>query len=582
MKNAIKNTKSYLPVIVLFFLFGGYTANAQKKDISITILETTDVHGSFFPYDLVKERVPYGSMSQVSTYVNGLREQDTLNVILLDNGDILQGTPVVYYAGFITKDSINPVASMLNYMKYDAETVGNHDIEAGHRVYDNYRKGLNFPLLGANAIDSVSGKSYFSPYAIIKRKGLKIAVLGLVTPSIPEWLPESLWSGMYFDDMIVSARKWVEIIKEKEKPDLMVGLFHAGLNPQYGGADPNAPFNENASMLVADQVPGFDIVFSGHDHRKKVLVIQNIDSKQVLVLNAGAHAEYVARADIRFHWDKDKKQWHKKLSGSLVKMKDIPADSAFLKKFDYWFEGTKKYVSEEITVLDSDIKAEEALYGPSAFVDMIHKAQLEISGADISFAAPFSISAVLKKGEFTRAGLFNLYKYENFLCTIKLKGSEIKKYMEYSTDLWFDTCLNARGNWLLLGEKDNSKDSYIKLKNSYYNFDSGAGLHYIITPDARRGSRVKITSMADGSPFDMDKTYTVVLNSYRASGGGGHLTEGAGLAKEELKSRLIKCTKDDFRNLLGDWLASREKPFKPEALGLWKVINDENNETKGN
>ncbi len=565
------NTKSYLPIILTFLLFAGYNTEAQKEDVNIAILETTDVHGSFFPYDLVRQRTSYGSMAQVSTYVTNLRQQDSTDIILLDNGDILQGSPVVYYANFIQKDSVNPVADMLNYMQYDAETVGNHDIEGGHKVYDSYRRHIKFPLLGANAIDSATGESYFKPYTIIERKGVKVAILGLVTPSIPDWLPSSLWSGMYFDDMIISARKWVNIIQEKENPDLMVGLFHAGLNPEYGDADPNAPFNENASLLVADQVPGFDIVFSGHDHQKKVRVIQNINSKQVLILNAGAHAKYVARADVLFHWDENKKSWHKKLSGSLVLMKDIPPDSGFMKRFNYWFEDTKSYVSEEITVLDSDIKAEDALYGPSAFVDMIHKAQLEISNADISFAAPFSISAVLKKGSFTRADLFNLYRYENFLCTIKLKGSEIKKYLEYSTDLWFDTIINNRGTWLFLSDKDNKEESYVKLKNAYYNFDSGAGIHYIITPDAERGSRIEIISMADDSQFNMDKTYTIALYTYRANGGGGEVTVGVGLSKEELKLRLINCTNEDFRNLLGEWLSNQEQPFNAEKLGAWRV-----------
>ncbi len=568
MKN---NSNKLLLLFLTILILSVADASAQKKDVHIAILETTDVHGSFFPYDLVRQRVPYGSMSQVSTYVSALRNQDSVDVVLLDNGDILQGTPVVYYADFIQKDSVNPVAQMLNFMKYDAETVGNHDIEAGHKVYDSYRKYLDFPLLAANAIDSVTGESYFDPYTIIKRDGIKIAVLGLITPSIPEWLPESLWSGIYFDDMIVSARKWVKIIMEKENPDLMVGLFHSGLNAEYGGADPNAPFNENASLLVADQVPGFDVVFCGHDHQKKVLVIQNADSKQVLILNAGAHAKYVARADVSFHWDEVNNKWHKKLSGSLIPIKGIPPDSVFLNRFNYWFDDTKDYVSEEITVLGSDIKAEEALYGPSAFVDMIHKAQLELSGADISFASPFSISAVLKKGTFTRADLFNLYRYENFLCTIRLKGYEIKKYLEYSTDLWFDTCVNDRGNWLLLSEKDNKEDSYIKLKNAYYNFDSGAGIKYVITTDAKRGSRVNIISLADGSPFETDKTYTVAMNSYRANGGGGHLTDGVGLSEEELKARLINCTNDDLRDLLGDWLAKQKQPFYARSLGLWSV-----------
>ncbi len=568
-----KIIKSKIPLLLLFAILT-FTGYSQKKDINLVILETTDVHGSFFPYDLVRKRVPYGSMSQVSTYVSDLRRTDSLDVILLDNGDILQGTPVVYYADYIQKDSVNPVAAMLNFMKYDAETAGNHDIEAGHQVYDNYRKQLNFPLLGANAIDSVTGQSYFQPYTTIERGGIKIAVLGLITPSIPDWLPEYLWSGIYFDDMIVTARKWVNIIREKEKPDLLVGLFHSGLDAGYGGADPNTPLNENASMLVADRVPGFDIVFCGHDHKKKLLVIQNADSKQVMIINAGAHAQFVGRADIKMHWDIATKSWHKKLSGAIVPMKDVKPDSLFLKKFDYWFEDTKKYVSEDITILASDVKAEDALYGPSAFVDMIHEAQMEISGAEISFAAPFSISAVLKKGPFTRADLFNLYKYENFLCTMKLKGSEIKKYLEYSTDLWFDTCLNARGNRLLLSSKDNKESSYIKLKNPYYNFDSGAGIRYIITPDAERGSRVKIISMADGSPFDPDKMYSVALNSYRANGGGGHLTDGVGLTKAEIKSRTVGCTKEDFRSLLGEWLANQKRPYQPMSLGLWSVKAD--------
>ncbi len=542
----------------------------KKKEIRFTLIETTDVHGSFFPYDLVNKEFAEGSLAQIYAYVSQIRKADTSEVILLDNGDILQGTPVVYYANFIDTLGKHPLCKMMNFMGYSAATVGNHDIEAGHKVYDLYRSGLHFPLMAANAIDSTTNKPYFKPYTIIKKEGVKIAVLGLITPSIPNWLPEKLWSGMYFDDMVVSARKWVKIIQEKEHPDILIGLFHSGLNASYEGADPDAKYNENASLLVAKEVPGFDAVFCGHDHKKKVFSILNNDSLPVLILNAGAHARNIAIANIDVKWNSAEKKYDKHINGELVPMRNVRPDSTFMKKFSPWFNAAKTYTQKEITTLGDSIIAKNALFGPSKFVDMIHQVQLETSGADISFAAPFSINAVIKAGPLTRADLFNLYRYENYLCTLSLKGDEIKNYLEFSTNLWFDTCLNSDGNYLLLSPEKNSY-SGIDLKNAYYNFDSGAGIKYEINPKGRKGHRVHIISMADGSKFDPNKIYTVVMNSYRANGGGNHLTKGVGLSKKELRKRLIHCTNTSFRDILGKWLQKQNKPFIAKKLNLWKI-----------
>ena len=104
---------------------------------------------------------------------------------------------------------------MLNYMKYDVGTMGNHDVETGHAVYDRWVKQCAFPVLGANIVDNKTGEPYLTPYKIIERKGVKIAVLGMITPAIPSWLPEQLWNGLHFEDMEDCARKWVKIIKEK-------------------------------------------------------------------------------------------------------------------------------------------------------------------------------------------------------------------------------------------------------------------------------------------------------------------------------------------------------------------------------
>ncbi len=426
--------------------------------------------------------------------------------------------------------------------------------------------------MAANAIDSSTNTPYFKPYSIIEKDGIKVAVLGLITPSIPKWLPEHLWSAMYFEDMIISAQKWVTIIKENEKPDLIIGLFHAGSDATYGGSDTTSAFNENASVLVARQVNGFDAVFTGHDHHKQIFSVVNKAGQKVLILNAGAHAHNIAQLNIKLKWDSSSNSYKKEFSSKIVSMENIAPNKEFISKFSEWINNTKSYTEEEITTLRDSIFAKDALLSPSAFINLIHQAQLEISGADISFAAPFSITAELPKGKFTRADLFNLYRYENYLCVIKLTGKEIKQYLEYSVDLWFDNKQNKDGNWLLYGDNTKSKNAGYSLKNPYYNYDSGASsdsinFKYLIDVAAEKGNRIQITT----PNFNLDKTYTVVLNSYRANGGGGHLLKGAGLNKEELKARKVYCTKQDFRNLLGEWMEKQERPFWPNEYRNWEL-----------
>ena len=156
-----------------FCCFG---ARAQNKNITITLVETSDVHGSFFPYDFITRKPKAGSMARVATFINDLRQKKgTENVYLLDNGDILQGQPISYYYNYIDKQQENIAASVINFMHYDATTVGNHDIETGHAVYDKWIRELHCPVLGANIIDTRTQKSYVLPYTIIKKKnGVKV------------------------------------------------------------------------------------------------------------------------------------------------------------------------------------------------------------------------------------------------------------------------------------------------------------------------------------------------------------------------------------------------------------------------
>lgn len=222
-------------IIILAFALLLLTINTSAQIINLKIVETSDVHGAIFPSDLRNDRPFSSSLAQVMTYLRQERAKDDQQLILLDNGDILQGDPIVYYYNFEKTNTTHIYADVMNFMQYDAGTVGNHDIEAGHDVYDKFNKELTFPWLAANIVRTSDGKPYFKPYTMIERAGVRIAVLGLITPSIPNWLPEKIWKGMEFQDMIESAKKWVKEIKLREQPDMIIGLFHAGVDYTYAG-----------------------------------------------------------------------------------------------------------------------------------------------------------------------------------------------------------------------------------------------------------------------------------------------------------------------------------------------------------
>ncbi len=192
------------------------SASNNQEEVVIKIIETSDVHGNFFPYNFIERKEWSGSLARVHSFVKEQREKYGDNCLLMDNGDILQGQPTAYYYNFMDTVSTHVAADMMNYMGYVVGNMGNHDVETGHAVYDRWIRQCDFPVLGANIIDNATGKPYLKPYEVLERDGVRIAVLGMITPAIPSWLPEKLWSGLHFEEMEPCARKWVKIIKEKE------------------------------------------------------------------------------------------------------------------------------------------------------------------------------------------------------------------------------------------------------------------------------------------------------------------------------------------------------------------------------
>lgn len=550
----------------LSLLLLSFSMASFPSETKITVAFTTDVHGNFFPYDFITLAPGEGSLARVSTAVDSLRAANPGGVILLDNGDILQGQPTVYYYNFIDTVSPHIVPEIFDFMGYDAATIGNHDVETGHAVYDRVHKAMNIPWLGANVIDTLTGEPYLTPYTVIERKGKKIAVLGLLTPAIPSWLPENLWSGLRFDDMAATARKWIPIIREREHPDAIIGLFHSG----HDASKTTGSVIENASMKVAAEVDGFDLVLMGHDHQRFLSEVVSPSGKKVPVVNPANNARSIGVIDFVFADTSSGKD-----SLSVVpKLLDVTAVSpskSYLARFADRLSSVSDFVERQLGTVTDTLSTRDAFFGPSSFMTLLHDLQLEISGAQISFAAPLSFDASIVAGPLRVSDMFTLYKYENMLYTLKLTGREIKDYLEMAYDLWTAPVSDSEDSQLIRFASENPSLADNRLKNPSYNFDSASGIDYTVDITRPRGEKITITSLSDGTPFNPDSTYTVAVNSYRANGGGDLLTLGAGIPADELSSRVVRATDKDLRYYLIKAVEKRGV-ISPRVETNWRFV----------
>lgn len=567
--------KLFSKIMWLALLTGVLSACTHKpQEATITLYCTTDVHGSIFNFDLKENKATNNSLSNLSQFLKNIKQQGNKDYILLDGGDFLQGQPSNYYSNFIDTGTMNLTSKVMNYLEYDVAAVGNHDIEAGHKVYDKVKGEFQFPWLAANVIDLRTGQPYFKPYTVIFRNGIKIVVFGMITPGIPKWLPRHLWSGMEFMDMVETAKRWVPKIQEEEKPDLLVGLFHSGFDYTYGGENEHTPGNENASMLVARKVEGFDVVILGHDHQEKVELITNDVGRQVQIVDARSHAACVGKVTV--HLKKKEGKYRKKYEAELIGLDGVEQDSEYNLRFRPELEKVKNYIDTEIGIFTEAVSGCEGMFGPSAFTDLIHEAQLACTGADISFSTILQRDAQIDKGIITIRDMFNLYKYENGLYTMKFTGDEIDRYLEYAYGLQYNTMHSSKDH--LLNFQLNEKGELIRgnhgnylLVNDFFNFSCAAGIRYTVDISKTPGNRVKIHSMSDGKPFNPATSYLVAINSYRGNGGGGHLTKGVGLTKEEMIDRIVTIKEQDVRYYISEYIKSH-KNFTPKCRNDWNVV----------
>ena len=542
------------------------TMAKQAKTVTLRLIETSDVHGAFFPYNYTERRPMQGTMARVSTYLKRQRKSYGDRIILLDNGDILQGQPTCYYTNYIKTDAPNIAAEVINYLQYDAQNFGNHDVETGHAVYDKWVSEMKCPVLGANIIDTNTGKPYVKPYTIIEREGVRVAILGMLTPAIPNWLHESLWTGLHFEEMIQSARHWVKVLKEREKADVIVGLFHSG----WEGGITTPDYDEDVSRKIAETVEGFDVIFFGHDHTER-----NTTVNGVLCLDPSCNAVKVAQATITLKINNEKSDSKSievvRKKGEIVDITGESIDQHFMAHFQSQTDAIRQFVERQLGTFVSPMRSRDCFFGPAPFTDLIHLLQLEHTHADVSFNAPLAFNTDISAGPIYMSDMFKLYRFENKIYVLRMTGEEIRKHLEMSYDLWTNSMQHADDHIMLLAPKapgDNQREGF---KNYTFNFDSAAGIDYVVDVTKPKGQKVNILRFSDGRPFDEKAWYKVAMNSYRGNGGGELLTRGAGIPLDSINNRIIYMSERDQRYYLTQKI-EREGRVEGKSLNNWHFI----------
>ena len=517
---------------------------------TVTVVSTTDVHGAYFDSAYVDNQAAKTSLANVSTYLKEMRAGG-VRPVLVDVGDNLQGDNAAYYFNYVATDVPHIYPRIVSYLGYDAVVVGNHDVETGHDVYDRVAREMTVPYLAANAAfdrdengkadmddnpkNNLVTDSYFLPYCVVDRDGVKVAIIGMTNANIKSWLSEAVWHGIDFQPIHDIAQNLVDQVVEKEKPQLVVLAVHSGTGTEQ-------PERENEALYLASSVKGVDLVLNGHDHRPVAKEVEGPEG-EVVLLDAGTKAAVVAQADFTLTV-KNGKVVDKVVDYKLVPMDKVPVDPDYVAAFKDDFNAVKEFANRPIGHLSETIFLADALDGPSPYINLIQTVQLAASGADVSFAAPLSNSGVVPEGVIEFQDLVSIYRFENLLYVVELTGQQIKDYLEHSYDAW----VNRSG--------------------PSYNWDSADGIRYEVSKSAPKGERVKILSMNDGTPFDPARTYKVAMTSYRASGGGDLLRDGAGVDPAQV---VIVDKFKDIRSLIGDYIAAKGE-IKPEMATNWKFV----------
>ena len=532
-------------LVVASFPLSGYGVSGKR--IQIVILGTTDLHGNLYPTDYYTNKADNRGLAKIASLIRQIRKENE-NVVLIDSGDTIQGTPLEYYHNKKNNAPPDPMMLAMNALAYDAMTVGNHEYNFGLQVLEKARSEAKFPWLAANTYDKGTTNTHYQPYIVKEVAGVRIGVLGLTTPGIPNWENAPNYAGLEFKDPLSEAKKWVPLLRGKEHADVVVIAMHMGLEEDLrtGELNPGQVPNENEAIAIARQVPGIDLIFMGHTHRDVPSVVIN----GVQLTQADYWGKHLARVDL--YLENDGSRWRVyAMSARTIAADDKVAPDAELLKIGVPYDReTQVWLSRPIGESAAELTAAEASFRDTAILDLIQHVQMEAGNADVSMVASFNEKARIAKGPVTVRDIAGLYIYENTLVVLEVTGQQLKDALEHSA------------KYFRAYEPGKSARDLVDEKIPSYNFDMAEGVTYELNISKPFGQRIQNLQF-HGRPLLPDQKLRLATNNYRVNGGGGYLMyKGA---------PVVYRSNVEIRELIIDWM-ERHKTIPTEPDNNWKIV----------
>jgi len=577
---------------------------APAAELHLRILATTDLHMNLVDYDFIRDRADETiGLDRVAALIEEARAQNP-NAILVDAGDLLQGSPMgdVVARDLAKGDRMHPAYAIMNALHYDAGAVGNHDFNFGLDFLERAQKGRDFPLLAANVYranpDGSRGGTLFPASILLVRRfkdsagaerDVKIGVIGVLPPQIMTWDRDKLSGKLVTGDAVEAVAREIPGL-EAQGADVIVAIAHGGLSaaPQAGG-------DENFAAYLAP-LEGVDAIVSGHSHRVfpgkdydgfpgANLADGTIDGKPVVM--AGAYGSHLGVIDLTLddsggRWAiADGKSEARPVAprGEGKPNARLPADPAIDALAAPWRDETLSYVRAPIGEAETPINTYLALLGDTAALRLVADAQLAaaqeiVKGTPyeglpiLSAAAPFRVGGRpgpdhytdIKAGPIAIKDAADLYIYPNILTIVRLKGSDVREYLEKAARLFNRIDPSRTEPQNLVGDMP------------AYNFDVLFGLTYQIDvtqparygrgptiddPNARRVSDIRYR----GEVLKDEQDYLIVTNNYRANGGGEFPRMDG--------SAIVLAGEEPNRDVLISYIRGK-RLIAPDATPVWR------------
>ena len=559
MKNRVSNNDAqarirtssrviyFLAFLLIPFLIAPWSSHVATERVQITILGTTDLHGNINPIDYYTNKADNRGLAKVATLIRRVRKEQP-NVLLVDSGDTIQGSPLASYHSRKNNGPPDPMMLTMSALGFDAMAVGNHEYNFGLGVQEKARREAKFPWLSGNTYETKSGKTHFLPYIVKDLAGVKVGILGLTTPGVPNWDNPSNYAGLEFRDPVAEAKRWVPIMRTSDKVDLVVVAMHMGLGEDLrtGEKSPGQVTQENEAVTIARNVPGIDLIFMGHTHREVPSLLIN----GVLLTQANHWGRHLARADI--YLDKTTGRWqvYAKSARTIPVDDRTEPDPEIVKLAEPYDQETQAWLDRVVGESKEELTARDSRFRDSAILDLIQKVQLEAGKADVSMVASFNPDARISKGPVTVREIAGLYVYENTLVVLEVTGEQLKQALEHSA------------KYFRAYEPGKTAADLVDQKIPGYNFDIAEGVTYELDITKPIGQRIQNLRYR-GQPVTPQQKFRLATNNYRVNGGGGYTMYK--------NARVLYRSGEEIRELIIDWV-ERNRTVPSDPTNNWQLV----------